>query len=363
MSKTIKTICIGFGVVMVLALVGRGLVMNHSGLQDRLVKRAISQILGSQSDVLGGDKIDVVFCGTASPMGGSSAQQCIGVLVADQFFIVDSGARSTAVAGEAGLPLQRLNGVFLTHFHSDHISSLGELHLASWARGRPGKLKVYGGEGVGQVVDGFNMAYGLDYGYRTAHHGEAVMASKNAGLVAQPFELPARGSQVIYKSGELTVSAFTVSHPPIEPAYGYRFDYRGRSVVISGDTVKDGNLIEATAGADVLIHEVLQPQLVRMLSEGVAEQGNHGLAELLTDTLDYHTTPVGAAEAANEAGAKLVVFTHLAPSPTNALIERIFMRGVEDVRDEGVVIAKDLMHISLPAPRDQKNQEIIVNQP
>jgi ribonuclease Z len=362
MSKALKRVFIGLGILLVLAMAGLGLVRNI-GVQDALFQRAIGQLLSAQTDTFGGDKIDVVFCGTASPMGDSAAQQCIGVLVADQFFIVDSGARSTAVAMAAGLPVERLNGVLLTHFHSDHISSLGELHLASWARGRPSKLKVYGGAGVEQVVDGFNMAYGLDYGYRTGHHGETVMPSKNAGFVAQSFKIPARGTKVIYQNGELTISAFTVSHPPIEPAYGYRFDYRGRSVVISGDTVKDGNLIDAAAQTDVLIHEVLQPHLVRMLANGLAQQGRTSLGQLLTDTLDYHTSPVQAAEAANEAAAKLLVFTHLAPSPNNPLIERMFMRGVDNIRQDGVVIAKDGMHISLPAPSGRKNHEIIVNQP
>ena len=154
---------------------------NSERLQDRLVARAIDGLLSAPLATLGGDNIDVVFCGTASPMGGAgprgSAQSCVAVLLGDKFFIVDTGARSADKAAALRLPLERLDAVLLTHFHSDHIAALGEMHLNSWVRGRPAKLDVYGGPGVDRVVDGFNFAYGQDYGYRTGHHGEDYVPS------------------------------------------------------------------------------------------------------------------------------------------------------------------------------------------
>ncbi len=325
-------------------------------LQDRVVARALQQIMSSQmqtSGKFGGDNLDVVFCGTASPMGGGErAQQCMAILAGDHFFIVDSGARSTAKAAAAGLPLGRLDGVLLTHFHSDHISSLGELHLQSWVQGRPGQLTVYGGPGVAQVVDGFNLAYGLDYGYRTAHHGEAIMPSQNAGLKPQSLSIPDTGSVEIFNEGGLVISAFKVLHEPVRPALGYRFDYHGRSVVISGDTSKTDAVVMAARDADVLIHEVLQPYLVNETSRALAEVGRPNLSQLIRDTLDYHTSPVEAADVANRANAGLLVFTHLAPNPANGLIERIFMRGVDGVRAAPTLISQDGMLIRLPIGSD-----------
>jgi ribonuclease Z len=84
------------------------------------------------------------------------------------------------------------------------------------------------------------------------------------------------------------------------------------------------------------------------------------------DTLDYHTSPVDAAAAANEANAGMLVFSHYAPVPQNQLVERIFMRGVDHVRPDGVVMATDGTHIELPALDDGENDEkrqIILNQP
>ncbi|MCH1541519.1 MAG: MBL fold metallo-hydrolase [Alphaproteobacteria bacterium] len=326
--------------------------MNNTSVQDRLIKRGLATQLSGLVDDYGGDKIDVVFCGVASPMGGAgprgAAQTCVAVFAGDKFFLVDTGARSADKVASLGLPVGRLNGVLLTHFHSDHIADLGEVHLNSWVRGRPEKLRVYGGPGVNKVVDGFNLAYGQDYRYRTDHHGEDYTPTAHAGLVARPI----KADSVIYDEDGVTITAVTVSHPPIEPALAFRFDYGGRSVLISGDTVKDNNLIAAARNVDVLIHEVLQPDLVDTLVATLGENGQPKLAKIIEDTLDYHTTPVEAAQAANLANADLLVFYHYAPMPQNALMDRIFMRGVSDVRPEGVLGALEGTRLSLPAKND-----------
>lgn len=345
--KIMKTL--GFGAAGLVVLIGAaiGLVLNNGAVQDRLIKRALGAQLAAPQADFGGENIDIVFCGTASPMGGAgargTAQTCVAVLVGDKFFLVDTGARSADKATSLGLPMQRLDGVLLTHFHSDHIAALGEMHLASWVRGRPEKLQVYGGPGVVQVVDGFNLAYGQDYTYRTGHHGEDLVPSKTAGLVSNTIGKDG----VFYDQDGLKIAAVTVAHPPIEPAMAYRFDYKGRSVLISGDTIKDNNLIAAAQDVDVLIHEVLQPHLVNTVIDALTENGQTDLAKVIHDTLDYHTTPVEAAEAANEAGADLLVFYHYAPVPQNAIMDRVYRRGIDDVRPAGVLAAQDGTRITI----------------
>ena len=339
-------------------------VMTSDRLQERLVSRALHQSImhqQTQSALFGGDNLDVVFCGTASPMGNADrAQQCIAVLAGDQFFIVDSGARSTANVVAASLPVGRLNGVLLTHFHSDHISSLGELHLASWVRGRDGPLAVYGGAGVSQVVDGFNLAYGLDYGYRTAHHGEEFVPSKNAGLVAREFALSDREMTVIHDAGGLVISAFAVPHEPVSPALGYRFDYGGRSIVMSGDTSASEMVQRAADGADVLIHEVLQPNLVRILSMTLRETGQDKLGQIIDDTLDYHTFPQDAAKIAQAAGADMLVFTHFAPPPASRLVERFYTRDIDKDFIQPV-LAEDGLWLRLPVGSDDIEMENLID--
>lgn len=344
MKKRPPIFVIGLIGLMILLLSGRAVVMNSTSVQDFIVERALAAQFNAAGRVLGGDNLDVVFCGVASPMGQGGAQSCIAVFAGDKFFLVDTGARSADQTARLGFPMQRLDAVLLTHFHSDHIADLGEMHLASWVRGRSGKLPVYGGPGVSQVVDGFNLSYGQDYEYRTDHHGEDFVPSKNAGLVAQQI-VP---DSVIYDKDGLQISVITVTHPPIEPAYAYRFDYGGRSVLISGDTTKNDNLIGAAQNVDVLIHEVLQPELVAAAIRALKDNGQADLSKILHDTLDYHTTPVEAAQSANAANAGLLVFYHYAPVPRNALMRRMFLRGVSDIRPDGVLLATEGTHISLP---------------
>lgn len=339
---------------LLLVLVLIGAVRNSERLQDRLVMRAVGGQLSAPLPTLGGDNIDIVFCGTGSPMGGAgprgTAQSCVAVLLGDKFFIVDTGARSADKAAALRLPLQRLDAVLLTHFHSDHIAALGDMHLNSWVRGRPSKLDVYGGPGVDRVVDGFNLAYGQDYTYRTGHHGEDYVPSSKAGLVAKTI----RADSVIYDEDGVKITAITVYHPPIEPALAFRFDHQGRSVLISGDTVKDDNLIKAAQNVDVLIHEVIQRDLVDIFVQALRDNGQGNLGKIIEDTHDYHASPVEAAEAANQANADLLVYYHFAPVPQNAIMDRIFMRGVDAVRPQGVLAARDGTHIRLPG-----NSEII----
>ena len=128
--------------------------------------------------------LQAFVCGSASPLGIDSgrAQACIAIVTPEHLFIFDAGAGSVQRLMQSRLPLDRINGVFLTHYHSDHIAALGDLNLNSWVNGRPAPLQVYGPVGINTVVAGFNMAYQLDRGYRTAHHGEDFLPS-TAGLL------------------------------------------------------------------------------------------------------------------------------------------------------------------------------------
>ena len=159
----------------------------------------------------------------------------------------------------------------------------------------------------------------------------------------------ARRSATVLEENGLKVTAFTFDHAPVAPAYGYRFDFKGRSVVISGDTIKCANLVSAAKGADVLIHEAQSANMVKLIQDVAERQGNARVARIVHDIRRYHTTPVGAATEANEAGVKLLVFSHIGPPVPNAIARMAFMRGVAAVRAHGVVIGSDGMLLTLPA--------------
>jgi ribonuclease Z len=339
-----KIVAITLAALTALAL----LLPRIPGVQDFLFDRALERNFGrSPADLFDGDGLKVFFCGTGSPLPSAKrAQTCTAVFAGDWFFLVDAGSGSFESIPAAGVPASRLAGIFLTHLHSDHIGDLSEANLQSWVTGRASPLPVYGPAGVERVVAGENEAFALDAEYRTAHHGEGIAPPAGAGMSAVAFD--GRTAAVVFEGEGLAVTAFPVKHDPVVPAVGYRFDYKGRSVVISGDTAPSPSLIEHARGADVLIHEAQANHMVAKFEQAAAKAGNEKAAKIFSDIPDYHTSPEDAARAANEARADWLILTHLTPAPDNPVAKRIFMRRVASIRPRHVVIAEDGMFVSLP---------------
>ncbi|MDE2353168.1 MAG: MBL fold metallo-hydrolase [Alphaproteobacteria bacterium] len=304
------------------------------------------------------DELSVLLCGTGSPLPDRQrAGPCALVAAGGRLFIVDAGIGSVRNLMQWHVPFENVAGVLITHFHSDHIPELGELRLQTWVAGRRTHLSVYGPPGIAQVVAGFEQAYALDTQYRTEHHGAAFLPPAAAPMDAHAVPIPAGATTaVVLDQNGLKITAIRVHHAPATPAYGYRFDYKGRSVVISGDTTPDEDLARAAKGADVLVHEGLQPQMVAALGAALKTAGKDRAAKIMHDIPGYHSSPVGAARIANEAGAKLLVFTHLLPPLPDWIARRLFLEGVAAVRPKGVEIGHDGLLIRLPAHSDAIEQ-------
>jgi ribonuclease Z len=270
----------------------------------RLLDAAMAPQLGiNRLDALP-DGLHVGLAGTGAPLPEQRRHGgCSFVLAGEHLFIVDAGPGSTRTLELMRLPLGEIESVLLTHVHSDHIGGLGELMLKAWTRGaRKAPLKVVGPEGVEQVVEGFKLAYAIDTGFRVAHHPPTIAAPKGAGAVAEPvMSFDANGAAVIFETAELKVTAFLVDHRPVEPAFGYRFDYKGRSLVISGDTLPSENLRRHAQGADILLHEALQPEMLQIMHDTGIEVGQPNVTQLAADILDYHTFPEEVARIARDA--------------------------------------------------------------
>ena len=150
--------------------------------QDRVVRRIAEQGLSSTTDLFHGDAMRVVVCGSGSPLPSPErAQACVLVAAGGRWYVVDIGVGSAENLARWRIPAQRVGGVFLTHFHSDHFGDLGELNLQTWVGGRSSPLRVFGPPGVERVVGGIEEAYALDRSYRTAHHGQVRTPSERSG--------------------------------------------------------------------------------------------------------------------------------------------------------------------------------------
>lgn len=342
--------------VFVLAVAGLVIFITAGDtLLMRAMQRMVVKNLSGAAFAEMTDGLNVVLCGAGSPLPDPvRSGPCVLVIAGQRVMVVDAGSGAVRNIGPAGVPMSRVEDVFLTHFHSDHIDGLGELLMQRWAGGtHTSPMPVHGPTGVEAVVAGFNQAYLQDDGYRVAHHGAKIIPPSGAGGVAMPFALPVDGEGlVVLDSDGLKVTAFAVAHLPITPAVGYRFDYRGRSVVISGDTVKSANLQKFAQGADLLLHEALNPEVLNILTEGAKEAGAQNLEQITRDIVNYHTTPVQAAEIARDAGVKQLVLYHIVPALPFKPLERRFVRGVSEIYKGGVTVARDGTWIDMPADSD-----------
>jgi ribonuclease Z len=274
----------------------------------------------------------VAFCGTGSPLpdpgrGGA----CTAVIADGRVFLFDAGEGAAESLALMGIAPSNVEAVFLTHFHSDHINGLGALALQHVFRGNVTEpLSVYGGPGIERVVSGFNEAYAQDHSYRVSHHGSDVAPATGFELVAHPVIATSDGLEPILEDGEITVSVFEVHHESVSPAYGYRISDGQRSVVISGDTAYSANLVAATVGADLLVHEALAPQLIDRLRQTALKHDRQGLAIVMNDIPTYHASPEEAVSAANEAGIPALALTHLIPALPGSFFDDLFLNGAAD---------------------------------
>jgi ribonuclease Z len=294
-------------------------------------------------------KLHVIVCGSGSPLPDPErAGTCTAVIAGQQVILIDAGPGSWRKATIAKVPGQALSAVLLTHFHSDHIGDLGEAMTMSWVNGRSVTLDVYGPPGVERIVRGFGEAYELDGQYRVLHHGDAALPAEAHRMTAHDIEVPgAEERKLVFQKNGVSVYAFLVDHRPIEPAYGYRIEYRGRSVVISGDTSYSANLVRQAAGADLLLHDAMLKNFISLAAGGMAMQGQERTAKMLRDILGYHSSVEEAAKAAAAAHVETLVLTHLVPVPSAVGGEKAFIQGAGDAFKGKLLVAHDGLRFDL----------------
>ncbi len=350
-----RILLIGLGAVVgLVALVVIGL--RVPAVQDAFLERAVTSVITAEPvDLSDPDSMTLIFCGTGGPFPDPDrAGPCTLVAAGGRVFLVDSGSGGPQRLQQLRVPMGDIEGVLYTHLHSDHISGLGDLGLNTWAGGRKEPLTLYGPPGVEGLANGTFDAFAVDSKSRIDHHGAEIFDPKAQPISSRSFVVPSRDETVtVLDEGDLKITAFKVDHVPLENAYGYRVEFKDRTVVFSGDTVRDQNMVRFGSDADVMVHEVMGMANINVFIDVLGESGRPAQAKILTDASEVHTSPVDAAVIANEADARLLIYNHIVPPMPIGVMEDIFMRGVSDVRPEGVMLGFDGMRVRLPAGSDE----------
>jgi ribonuclease Z len=243
--------------------------------------------------------LTVTLLGTGSPRPDADRFGMATLVEAGhQKLLFDAGRGSSIRLWQAGVSLGRLDAVFLTHLHSDHVSGLPDILLTGWIGGLPyadrkEPLVLFGPAGTKNMGDKIVEAYSEDIRIRIADEGLS-----RDGARFDTTEFTTDG--VIYEKDGVRVTAFAVDHgDEVKPAYGFRIDYGGHSVVLSGDTRRSENLIRHARGADVLVHEVA------MAAPALKNKPQ------IKIILNHHSTPEAAADVFNRVKPKLAVYSHI----------------------------------------------------
>jgi ribonuclease BN (tRNA processing enzyme) len=255
------------------------------------------------------------------------------ILVNDIPYVIDCGEGVSRQMVFANVPLRNLRYVFITHHHSDHNLDYGNLIYNAWVSGFKGRIDTYGPPPIEKMTNLFLEMNAYDIHIRIPDEGRSPLKPM---IYAHEFS---KGG-VVMENENVKVTAALVNHPPIEPAFAYRFDTPDRSIVFSGDTTPCDSLIKLSQGADVLVHEVIhKPSLAKLMARIPHAD------RLVEHIVASHTTHIDVGKVAKEAGVKTLVLTHFVPSDDPSLTDEDWLEGARTHFGGKIIVGKDLLEI------------------
>lgn len=248
-------------------------------------------------------------------------------------YIVDCGYGVARQMVLAGLALNQLRDVFITHHHSDHDIDLGPLLQLAWLSGLTKPVDCWGPPPMRRMIDDYFRYEAYDIRIRQIDEHRPPFRP-----LVRPHEL--HGGGLVMDDGRMRVTAARVVHPPVDLALAYRFDASDRSIVISGDTRPTQSLIDLARGADILVHEAMMPDRVLDL---VGKLPNR--QELARSVLSHHTSAEQAGQVAAAAGVKMLVLSHLVPAENPSVPDEEWLAAARRHYAGPVVVGHDLMEL------------------
>ena len=275
----------------------------------------------------------------------------------DQKLLFDAGRGAAQRIWQLKVPLGQVNVLFLTHLHSDHVVGIPDVWLTGWIPAAYGRraspFRVYGPGGTKEMMENLLEAFSWDINTRQKERNKVEI-----GAVVAPIDIK---EGYVWENAGVKVTPFTVRHSDfIDSALGYRIDYAGHSVILSGDTRFSENLIRFAKNADVIIHEV-----------AAANEDTTTNTALVNQILGFHTSPEDAGRVFQQVQPKLAVYSHIvmltsdpaiAPPTAKDLIRRtqkVYKGAVEVGEDLLTIEVGDQIKLMRHQPENRKQPEII----
>jgi ribonuclease Z len=254
-------------------------------------------------------ELKVTLLGTGSPQPRMDRfGPSILVEAGSEKLVFDCGRGAAQRLEQRKIAFADVSALFVTHLHSDHVVGIPDLWLTGWVRGRKVPLRVWGPAGTKEMMGHLAQAYEFDIHMR--RDVDETLPTQGVEVVAQNIE-----EGIAYESGGVKVTAFAVDHGLVKPALGYRVDFRGHSVALSGDTRYSENLIKFSKGVDVVIHEVVEPDAFLASNPAMS-------AERIKGIVAHHTLAEQAGTIFAQVKPKLAVYSHIVPGNASNLVER-----------------------------------------
>src|SRR2546421_1899194 len=248
-------------------------------------------------------------------------------------YVIDCGYGVSRQLIKAGVALDRLRYIFITHLHSDHDLEFGGLFYNAWVAKQSPHVDAYGPVGLKKMTRDFFSYLKFDIDTRIVDEGKA---DPRKLLTVKEFER----AGAVMQNEDVKVTSCRTRHPPITQSYAYRFDAKDRSVVISGDTAYAPELATFAKGADVLIHEAMYlPAIEKLIKQ------NQGSTRLREHLLAAHTSTEDVGRIAAQADVKTLVLTHFVPGDDPAITDEQWSEGVRKYFNGRIIVGKDLMEI------------------
>jgi len=270
--------------------------------------------------------------GGPRPRKASSASAQV-IIRNNTAYVIDCGNGVARQLVFANVPLPTLRHIFLTHQHSDHNADYGNLIWLAWTTGLRTPVDAWGPPPLAKMTRLFFEMNAYDINTRVADEGRVPLVP-----LVRVHEL--REGGLLMRDDQMTITATVVDHPPVVPAFAYRFDAADRSIVISGDTARSDKLVKLAQGADLLVHSAVYSPAVDRL---VARVPN--APALKRSIIAGQTSAEDAGRVAQAAGVKTLVLSHLIPADDPEVTEQMWIEAARMHFGGSVIVGKDLLEV------------------